>query len=198
MHQIPGFHHSIGPGGLAVLAVLAVLDPNGGAGALDQPQEQQEQQGGGGCQYPFDCGAERTLVTQQPSVARTEKRSCHSAEYPYDVVSQSWQVLLHHGPHGIEVNAEVGVDKAIARSGDLPPGNGGLACRQVSTQVLDRLADDFELPDHRTLGLTVCHEGALAFHREARDRIDGALNTCPRKSLSRSFIEATPLQVCGS
>lgn len=46
MHQIPGFHHSIGPGGLAVLAVLAVLDTHGGAGALDQPQEQQEQQGG--------------------------------------------------------------------------------------------------------------------------------------------------------
>ena len=44
--RTPGAATLFGPGGLAVLAVLAVLDPHGGACALDQPQEQQ------GCSAP--------------------------------------------------------------------------------------------------------------------------------------------------
>ena len=167
---MPGFHHSIGPGALLFLLFLLFWTP---IAALARSINLKNSKGVG---LPIPIRLWRRADIGDPTtVSRADrKRSCHSAEYPYDVVSQRWQVLLHHGPHGIEVNAEVGVDKAIARSCDLPPGTGGLACRQVSTQVLDRLADDFELTDHRTLGLAVCHEDTLALLREARDRIDGA------------------------
>ena len=75
--------------------------------------------------------------------------SCHCTKYPADFDSQCRQVLLHHGPNGIEVHAEVGMNKSITRSRDLPPGNGGFSYGQVGTEVLDRLTDDFELTDHR-------------------------------------------------
>jgi putative tryptophan/tyrosine transport system substrate-binding protein len=57
------------------------------------------------------------------------------------VVAQRGEILLHHGPNGIEVDFEVSVNEAIAGPRDLPPGNGGLGTGHGCAEILDPFPD---------------------------------------------------------
>lgn len=124
----------------------------------------------------------------------TRKQSSLPAKDPPDLVLQCRQDLFHHGPGGIKVNAEVGMNKAITRSGDLPPRNSSFAGGQFSAEILDRFADDFELTDY-ALWVLRSDMKVLCPSAVKLAISSMALKTCRRKSRARSFIAVALRQV---
>lgn len=99
-------------------------------------------------------------------------RPQRAGDDPAHVVTQCRQILLDHGPHGIEVYFEVGVNEAVACPCNLAPGNCCFACGQGRAEIFDRFADDLELTYDGALRLAVCHEAAAPARREAVDLVD--------------------------
>ena len=60
------------------------------------------------------------LTTVRSAGVRSDSYSCDDALH---VFTQRGQILFHHCPDCININIEVGMDKAVSRSCNLPPGN---------------------------------------------------------------------------
>ena len=92
-----------------------------------------------------------------------------SIEHAPHVHAQGREILLDHRPDGVQADTEVGVNETVASTRDQTPRNRHLARSQGRAEVLDGVADDFELVHDRTLRLAIGHESDSAFGREGLD-----------------------------
>jgi len=121
------------------------------------------------------------VMTSASAGMRWGSWSSDDASYVY---SQGWQVLFDHRPDCININIEVGMDKAVSCSCDLPPGNIGFAISQRFAEVLDRFANDFELPNDSALGLAVGHEVAAPDRSESLDLCNRTEDVVQKQSVA--------------
>lgn len=91
---------------------------------------------------------------------------------PPDMVLERGELMHDNVPDHIELHAEVAVNQLVTGSRYVAPPNHRFARFQFATEVPDRLTDNFELPNDRTLDHLVTEEHGATAGGESLDQRD--------------------------